>query len=182
MKLKNRFGVTLTILVITIIVMMILFGITFTTSTELLRNSQKNKMKAMLYMVKARAEILLDDYLFDYDNEDPSIRLSNLNSVSDIEIKKKLGGEGTIYIKNVGLYQIQAVGFETGKNSLPSKNEYIYCLWNENVLKNQGIDTKNLADGDTIVIQFNIAENKVDVASTKGYSQNGVAIHKLSDF
>ena len=59
MNIKNRKGVTLTVLVITIIVMMILTSITITTGTELLRNSQKNKMKTMLYMVRSRAEILL---------------------------------------------------------------------------------------------------------------------------
>lgn len=172
MKIKNNKGVTLTVLVITIIVMLILFNITFSTSTDLLKNSQKNKMKTMLYMVQSRAEILLDDYLFDNENED-------LSNISDDEIQDVLCGT---YLKENDLKEIKNMGFETGSSSIPNKNEKIYCSWNEDVLKSQGIDTKNLAKGDTIIIQYDIKEQKVDVASTKGFSNEGIGIHKLSDF
>lgn len=171
MNIKNNIGVTLTILVVTIVVMLILFGVTFSTATDLLKNSQKNKMKTMLYMVQSRAEILLDDYLFDNDGKD-------LSTISDSDIQKALGGT---YMRS--LTDIQSVGFGTTFTELPSKDTIIYCSWNESVLKSQGIDTKNLANGDTIVIQYNVATDEVDVASKKGFSDgDGNAIHALSDF
>ena len=54
--------------------------------------------------------------------------------------------------------------------------------WDEDVLKSQGIDTKNLAQGDTIIVQYNLINETVDVASTKGFSNSGIAIHALKDF
>lgn len=166
MNIKNKNGVTITVLVITIIVMLILFGITFTTSTELLRNTQKNKTKTMLYMVKSRAEILLDDYVFETDgkaeNEVPT----------DAELQM-LSGE-----KITDFSEINSLGYIDP----PVDNKIIYRSWDESVLKTQGIDTKNLANGDKIIVQYDIENNEVEVASTKGYSKDGVAIHLLSDF
>ena len=180
MNIKNRNGVTITVLVITIIIMLILFGITFSTSVELLENSQKNKMKTMLYMVQSRAEILLDDYLFENDNNPDNVDNSSaLNAVSDDIIKSKLAG---VYLTNGDIDKIKRVGYETSSATVPAKSEKIYCSWDEATLKSQGIDTKNLAQGDTIIIQYDIAIEKVDVASTKGYSDNNVAIHSLKDF
>ena len=84
MNIKNNKGVTLTILVLTIVVMLILFGITFSSATELLKNSKKNKMKTMLYMVKSRAEILLDDFLFDNDGKNKDVLKSTSESLKGI--------------------------------------------------------------------------------------------------
>ncbi|MBR1539925.1 MAG: hypothetical protein IJ629_01900 [Clostridia bacterium] len=187
MNIKNKLGVTLTVLVVTIVVMLILFSITFSTGTELLKNSQKNKMKTMLYMVQSRAEILLEEYLFEYDDEDSDARTAKLLAVSNATIEEKLGGsgargsnQGTSYIDD--LKELQAVGFEVGSTEIPTRDKMIYCSWNENVLVAQGIDTKNLAEGDTIIVQYDLVDNKVEVASTKGYANKGNAIHKLSDF
>ena len=176
MNIKNNKGVTITILVITIIVMLILFSITFSTATDLLKNSQRNKMKTMLYMVQSRAQILLDDYIFDNDTGDGASS-DKLKDVSDEKIQEALKGT---YIKNIA--DLKGVGYETSGDILPEKDKVIYCSWNEDVLKSQGIDTKNLAQGDTIIIQYNIEKDEVDVASQKGFSDEGVAIHSLKDF
>ena len=169
MNIKNKKGVTLTILVITIIVMMILTSITITTGTELLRNSQKNKMKTMLYMVRSRAEILLEEYLFNNDGKE-------LNNISKDDIEKDLAGT---YITDVN--DLKKVGYDIDLG-IPDKDKKIYCSWDESVLKSQGIDTKNLAQGDTIIVEYDVENNEVDVASSKGYSEGGVSIHFLSDF
>ena len=63
--LKNNKGVTLTILVISIIVMIIIFGITLSSADDLLRNSEKNRLKTNMYLIQSKAATLLEDYLFD---------------------------------------------------------------------------------------------------------------------
>ena len=161
MNIKNNRGVTLTILVVTIVVMLILFGITFSTATDLLKNSQKNKMKTMLYMVKSRAEILLDDFLFDNDGK----------STSDLKSSNSESLKGTDSTDG----EINSVGYT-------KSSDCIYKSWNEEILKKQGIDTKNLAQGDTIIIQYNVDTGEVDVASTKGISIDGKSLHILEDF
>ena len=162
MKIKNKRGITLVALIVTIIVMIILFGITYTSGTALIRESQKEKMKSMLYLVQGRAQILLDDYLFNHDGED-------LKNISDEQV------------------QIADAGYDekiSGGN-IPPKDETIYCIWDATVLKSQGIDIKNLADGDRIVIEYDIKNGEVDVASENGYVGDLTThktIHSLKDF
>ena len=174
---KNNDGVTLTILVTTIIVMLILFGITFSTGTYVLKNSQKNKMKTMLYMVQARAQILLDDYLFEHDKENESEENKSLEEIQDSDIGKELGGT---YISNIS--EIKSVGYNVTDTSVPKKSEKIYCSWDETTLKSQGIDTDNLAQGDTIIIEYDLKKNEVNVASKKGIRIDEKDIHILKDF
>ena len=93
MNIKNNKGVTITVLVLTIIIMLILFGITFSSATDLLRNSQKNKMKTMLYMVQSRAQILLDDFLFENDGGDEATTKTQINGLDSKKIQEALNSE-----------------------------------------------------------------------------------------
>lgn len=175
MKIKNKRGITLVALIVTIIVMIILFGITYTSGTALIRESQKEKMKSMLYLVQGRAQILLDDYLFNHDGED-------LKNISDEQVQNELKGAYATKIS-----QIADAGYDekiSGGN-IPPKDETIYCIWDATVLKSQGIDIKNLADGDRIVIEYDIKNGEVDVASENGYVGDLTThktIHSLKDF
>ena len=63
--LKEKKGVTLGILVVAIILMFIIFGVTMSAGTDLLRNSDKNRLMTNLYLIRSRATTLLEDYLFD---------------------------------------------------------------------------------------------------------------------
>ena len=170
MDIKNKKGITLAALVITLIVMAVLFSITFSTSVKLLKNSQKKKMKTMLYMVKSRAEILLDEYLFENDGKE-------LSTIPNSEIESALGGKYVLVVQD-----LQKVGYEMESTAIPDRGYVIYCAWDEAELKRQGIDTKNLAVGDVIIIKYNVLEESVDVASTKGFSNAGVSIHSLKNF
>lgn len=167
MSIKNsKNGVTLTILVVTIIVMLILFGITFTTATDLLKNSQKNKMKTMLYMVQSRGEALLDDFVFNNDDGSGGVVASSLTDETKLS---ELGGTAS------NESDLSGVGYVSGTN-------YIYRTWTEATLLSQGIDTKNLAEGDTIIVQYDMVNQEVDVASQKGFNEEGVGLHSLKDF
>ena len=67
--LKGKKGVTLVVLVLTVVVMLIIVGVTISSGTDVIRNSQKNRLKTNLYLVRARAEAVLEDYLFDGTGE-----------------------------------------------------------------------------------------------------------------
>jgi hypothetical protein len=160
---KNNKGVTLMILTVTIIAMCIIFGITIITGDTLIKNTQKNRLKNTMYLIQARASDLLEDYLFDF--EDP------LDSSIDNDTKKMyLGGE---VMKNNSA--ISDVGFEE------KTTKYIYCKWDEDSLKSQGISTDNIENGDYFIIQYNIKDAEVDVASFMGFIDD-TEYHKLSDF
>ena len=152
--LRDRKGVTLGLLVVAIILMFIIFGVTMSAGTDLIRNSEKNRLMTNLYLIRSRAATLLEDYLFDKTNES----LDNL------------GEQAT-------LSQISEVGFVE-----ESTSEYIYCVWDENKFVEQGIDTENVASTESFIIQYNITRDTVDVASTKGFEdEEGNIIYILSE-
>lgn len=68
---KDKKGITLVSLVITVIVMIIIFSVTIISATVLLDNTKLTNIQVGLYMARARAETLLEQYMF--DNEKKSL-------------------------------------------------------------------------------------------------------------
>lgn len=135
---KDKKGITLVSLVITIIVMLIIFGVTITSGTVLLDNSKKTKIETSLYMVKARAETLLEQYMFDGD-------VKSLLSFSKLEKKnteKERNPVGYSIDSNYFSYTIKS-GVEDVKISLNVKNTDF-----NNKIGRNGI-YRNLFDRDT---------------------------------
>ena len=62
---KDKNGITLVSLVITVIVMIIIFSVTIISATVLLDNTKLTNIQVGLYMARARAETLLEQYMFD---------------------------------------------------------------------------------------------------------------------
>lgn len=64
---KDKKGITLVSLVVTVIVMVIIFSITLISATTILENAKLTNIQVGLYMAKTRAETLLEQYMFDKD-------------------------------------------------------------------------------------------------------------------
>ena len=62
--IKNNKGVTLSALVITIIVILILSGITITTSNSLIKDTKAKNVLSNMYLVKGKLETIYEDYQF----------------------------------------------------------------------------------------------------------------------
>ena len=147
--LKNKNGMTLTALIMVLLVLAIIVGITVVSSTDIIKNSAKSSLKTNLYLIKARAETLLEDYLFDGTDN--------------------LGEEASSS-------QISSVGFTK------DAERYIYRVWDDSKLEEQGISTENVAESEIFIIQYDIVNDAVDVASTKGYEdEDGSYIYILSE-
>lgn len=150
--LRDKKGVTLGVLIVAIILMLIIFGITMNAGTDLLKNSDKNRLMTNLYLIRARADSLLEDYLFDGSDN--------------------LGTRATSD-------QITSVGFT---ENAEGSTRYIYAAWNTSKLKEQGISTENVASTETFIVQYDTETDDVDVASTKGFEEDdGTIKYKLSD-
>lgn len=146
--LKEKKGVTLISLVITIVVMLIILGITVFTADDLLRKTDIRKFQTNLYLVEARAKTMLNNYLFDGTD-----KLGN--ELDDVNISKFSWEENT--------------------------SKYIYREWNIEELRKQGIDTSNVAENEKFIIKYDIINEEVDVASTRGIVDgNGEEKYTLS--
>lgn len=166
--MKKKSGITLVILVVTIIIMIIVLGITVISFNDLLKNTQKNRLKTNLYLVKGRAEVLLEEFKFQFDDD-----LANNRSISQTVIEQYLGGN----LLSSTSPDVGRVGFASN-----APNTY-YCEWDIDTLKSQGIDTKNIAENEKFIIKYDVSgiTEDVDVASLRGYSGDGTTIYRLSE-
>lgn len=80
--LKKNKGVTLSVLVVTIVVIFILAGITISTSDMLIKDTKKKDIIANMYIVKGKAEVIYDDYKF--SEEDATHLAGTSVSSSDV--------------------------------------------------------------------------------------------------
>ena len=62
---KDEKGITIVSLAITVIVMIIILGVTLVSGTSLLEHSKLTKIETSLLLIKARAETLAEQYGFD---------------------------------------------------------------------------------------------------------------------
>ena len=88
MNFKKNSAITLVVLVITVIVMLIIFGITISSGTDLLRNTQKNRLKTNLYIIHAEAENFLEDFLFDKTSNCLLVKAGNYENWTKCIYKK----------------------------------------------------------------------------------------------
>jgi len=151
---KNNKGVTLTMLLVTVVIMFVIVSATITTGYSLLRNTQKNRLKANLYLVKSKAEALLEDYLFDGTNN----LGENVTTEEDWRI-------------------VTASGWKSG-----DRDTYgiIYSKWKLDFVKKQGISTDNMTSNESFIIRYDPINNEVDVASTRGFKDKNKRYYSLT--
>lgn len=92
---KDKKGITLVSLVTTVIVMVIIFGVTLISATTLLENTKLTNIQTGLYMAKSRAEALLEQYMFDKEK-------SSLLYFSEKQPENIINGVRNVFI--VGYY------------------------------------------------------------------------------
>lgn len=93
---KEEKGITIISLVVTLIVMLIIFGVTFVTGTALLEQSKITKIETQLYLIKARAETLVEQYQFD-GNFKNLLSFSTLESQNKNPIAYNYGRENNVF-------------------------------------------------------------------------------------
>ena len=161
--MKNNKGITLVALIITIIVMSILIGITVSSGGGLLQKSKMTDYIGYMKLVKARADVVLEDEFFD-----GTLSSDTLNS-SDKYYN---------YVDNV----INSKGYDNSK--------YIIKKWGKSVIGSQGIDSDILDEGDAsdpnddeyFVVVFDTEKGEtVDVLYSTGCAIETQRYYSLND-
>lgn len=152
--IKNNRGVTMSILVVTIIVIMILAGVTITTSNFLIRNTKAKAVISNMYLVKAKAESLYEEYEFSGDT---------LPTEDDFLGKR-------VTVSSLRMYNVESSGNIEEDNT--------WYIWTETTVQNNGLDTEMLSDGAEYIVNYATGE----VIYTTGVKDNlGAVNYKLTD-
>lgn len=135
--IKNNRGVTLSALVITIIVILILAGVTITTSDFLIKDTKSKTIISNMYLIKGKVESIYEDYEFSKTTTLPGTNESASSlSAYGVTYSAVTEENDTWYRWNSAT--IKSLGFD--ENMLTGNAEYIVNYATGEVIYTKGID------------------------------------------
>ncbi len=159
-KMKNQKGITMISLIVTIVVILILAGITINTGTGILQNIQLESIKTNLMLIEAKAKGYVEEVDFKIGVNQDSLTEEEYNTRLEAARTEIYGGIGLQKVsssQNVEL-PLELVGYE---------NDLYYV--SESVLTSWGLDDIELSSNENYLIKFNEKTQSVEVYNTKGF-------------
>lgn len=148
---KNK-GITLIALTITIVIMMILAGITTYFGKDLIKQVKLQDLRTNMLLIQAKAREYLEETTFQ--------KITNLEEAKNQGIIRGTAISGT---------EVQSIAEKTGKITAPI--EQYYYLTAED-LNEMGIEELKVEEYGYFIIRYDLDEIKVEVLNTNGYQGN----------
>lgn len=139
MNLKNKNGITIVALVITVILMLILVGVTIEIGTKSIDESEKQDIITNMISIKTKAKIVKDKYNF-----------------KDIE-----NLVGTTLLDNAN-YNAGAI------ESILAEEKSDYYIWTQNDLDSQELSSIKVDNDEFYIIYYGNENNGIEVYYSKG--------------
>lgn len=154
--MKKQIGITLIALTITIVVMMIIAGITVNFGLDLIREVKLQDLRTNMLLMQAKGKECV---------EEVSFQKANVTDANEIETIKNENLKGTKVEENP---EVQNLLQNTGK--IEEGYEYYYLTMQD--LSDMGIQELSVEDYGYFIVGYNIDEIKVEVINTNGYQGN----------
>lgn len=177
-KMEKNNGITIVSLIITIIILLILAGISIGTGNKVIKSSELENVKTNMLLIKAKGKEYVENANFklgtNFDNlTDPKDKQKRITAA-----KKELKGEEitdpNIFNQNMGITQ------ETIAND--NANYIYYYKLRENDLNDMGLSNVKLDERNGYyVIKYNIKNVEVEVYNTQGFERDGKIYYSLSE-
>lgn len=171
MKKNNQKGITLVALTITIIILIILAGITFNVGKESIRKANIEELKTNMLLIETKAKEYVENASFKLGvNPDANTMYNDAeeyltgddkgeNINKENELNQKIYAEQINEAKNIGIAEQD---INAGK---------VYILSTDNI-KNMGInDVESNNDEGWYIIVYNIEETTAEIYNTIGINE-----------
>ena len=174
--MKEQKGITLIILTITIVIMMILAGITTYYGTQLIRQSKLQDLVTNMLLMQAKAKECLEEVSFKSANITDTTKLNEI-------IKENLKGQRLKDSDEIKKAAIKTGVIDESSITNEETNQKYYYYLSESDLKDMGIQELSKEDYGYFVIEYNLKDTKIEVINTKGYlgKYTLTAINKLTE-
>lgn len=163
--MKENKGITLMTLVITIIVLLILAGISLNEGTSLIKKAKVENIMTNMITIKAKAKVIA---------EEVNAQVWNLAESDKLEKKQELYTQEYKMGNSVSLTteQINALDSQIG-------NSYECYLIITGTLEKMGLS--DIQDGDNYVVVYNLSDyTKLDIVFLSGIQYEGTMYYTLS--
>lgn len=165
--MKNNKGVTLASLVITIIVLLIIAGITTNLSNEIIKQAKLQDLKTNMLLIQAKAKTLAEEVNFETANLDPN-NTEHAEKIGTIKTNKLIGTAFESCTETIKTAATSA--------GVTEPTDFYY-LSQENLLQ-MGINIE-VPEGAYYLVKYNFEDT--EVVYTAGYKYEGVVYYKLSE-
>ena len=163
MKKNNQKGITLLVLTITIIVLIILAGITIYTGTESIQRANLEGLKTNMLLIETKAREFVENASFDL-----GIDPQNATDEMKTNAQSELNGEdkGTLVTADDAIIsQLLNIGI----SQADIDNENVYKLTTENLEKMGIHEVESNDEEGWYVIVYNVDDTTAEIYHTIGY-------------
>lgn len=151
--MKKDKGITLASLVITIIVLLIIAGISVYSGTDIIKRAKLEELKTNMLLVETKAKECV---------ENANFKLGKIDNLDDDEKQNRIE-EATKELKGIKINNADNIDIEQ------SEYNYYYELTEDN-LKDMGLSNIKLSDTDELyIVKYDIKNAQVEIYNTKGY-------------
>ena len=173
--MKENKGITMVTLVITVIVLLIIAGISIGTGNKVIKSSELENIKTNMLLIKAKGKEYVENANFKLG--------TNFNNSTDKEkrieaAKEELKGEK---ITDVAIFE-QNIGI-TKEDITKDNDEYkYYYKLDEDDLTDMGLsNVKSDEKNGWYIIKYDINDVGVEVYNTAGFENEGKMYYSLTD-
>ena len=176
--MKKNEGITMLVLVITVILLLILSGISINTGNNIIKRANLENLKTNMLLIEVKGKEYVENGNFNLGTGFDKLKDETEKSKRIDAAKSKLKGkEITDASQLPETFEITTDQFNTEKNNL----EYYYEL-SDYDLEDMGManeETKNIKGNS--IIKYDIIDNTVEVYNTQGFTKDDKTYYKLSD-
>lgn len=173
--MKENKGITMVTLIITIILLVILAGISIGTGNKIIKSSELENVITNMLLIKAKGKEYVENANFKLG--------TNFNNSTDKEkrieaAKEELKGEkitdAAIFEQNIGI---------TNEDITKENDDYIYYYkLDEDDLTDMGLsNVKSDEKNGWYIIKYDIINVEVEVYNTYGFERNGTKYFSLTE-
>lgn len=176
--MKNNKGITMIVLVITIIILLILAGISIGTGNNIIKQSDLENIKTNMLLVKVKAKEYVENANFNLGTAFDKVTDENEKNSRIEKAKAELKGEeiadSSIFDKNINISQEQLV--------IDNSNYIYYYKLTQQNLTDMGIsNVKSDEKNGWYIIKYNIKNVEIEVYNTKGFENNETIYYSLNE-
>lgn len=165
--MRNNKGVTLVSLVITIVVLIIISGITVNVSNDVIKQAKLQDLKTNMLLMQAKAKTLAEEVNFETANLDAT-KEEDATKIAEIKGTKVIG---------TALDSCDDAIKTAASNAGVTDTADFYYLSQEDLSK-MGINIE-IPEGTYYLVKYNFEDT--EVVYTKGYKYEDVTYYKLSE-
>ena len=176
---KNR-GITMVALVITIVVLLIIAGISIGAGNNAIKNSKLENLKTNMLLIEVKAKEQLENAKFrlgtSFDKATEEEKTNRVNTAKSelSEFTEDEIVDGNIFNNNTKITTKKIE--EDNKNNI-----YYYKLSTKNLidmgLKNVKSDEKN----GYYIVKYNLQDSTIEIYNTEGFDDEGNVVYSLTD-